>query len=376
MFVSLKDAFKLFGIIIVSACAVFVCTFFLNFYLDASSMRDAIPQEQLALYEAQILMAKFVCAISGGCLGIVSIVLLLFYIKLYIENHAKQLGVLKAMGYSNGKISVGFMIFGFSVFWGCAIGFSSGFAIMPLIYRQMGEAIPDLAIHFHVELLFELVFLPAVVFSAISVLYARLKLRRPVLTLLKDTEAFYKNGKPKRESNRSFIRELQWETVKSKKSLAFFVAFACFCYSSMIQMSLSMERYSSATMGFIIFGIGAILAGSSFLLAFISLTNANAKISAVMKANGYTKRQCGEAVFGGYRLFAYIGFAVGTLYQFALIKIMLERLFGDYADTPVYQFNVTGFVVVFITFVMLLEAAICYFTHKIGKRTIRETITE
>ncbi len=93
-----------------------------------------------------------------------------------------------------------------------------------------------------------------------------------------------------------------------------------------------------------------------------------------MKANGYTARQCGETVFGGYRLLAYIGFALGTLYQYALLKIVIETLFKGMADP--YRFNLVGFVVVLAVFAVLLEIAICYFTHKIGKRTIRETVTE
>ncbi len=374
MLVSLKDTFKLLGIIVVSACAVFVCTFFLNFYLDASVLREVVPQELLELYEAQMTMSKLTCVITGGCLGIVSVILLLFYVKIYIESHAKQLGILKALGYSDGKISLGFWIFGFAVLAGTAIGFCGGFAIMPLIYRQMGEGIPDLAIHFHAELLLTLVILPAIVFSALSILFTRLKLRRSALSLLKDTEAVGKVGKFKKENDRPFLTELRRETVKSKKSLAFFVAFACFCFSSLIQMSLSMKKYSSVTMGAIIFGIGVVLALTAFLLAFSSLTSANAKTAAVMKANGYTQRQCGETIFGGYRLLAYIGFAVGTLYQHALLKIMIETLFEGLTDP--YRFNVVGFFVVLAVFAVLLEIAICYFTHKIGKHTIRETITE
>lgn len=99
MVVSLKDGLKLFGITVVAFCAVFVCSFFLNFYFDALTIKDSITEEVRALYDAQLATSKFTCAISGGCLTLIALVMLVFYIKLYVDTHLKQLGVLKAMGY-------------------------------------------------------------------------------------------------------------------------------------------------------------------------------------------------------------------------------------------------------------------------------------
>lgn len=100
MLVSLKDSLKLIGISVISFCAVFVCTFFLNFYLDAKSIDGTLTDPNLiALYDAQMATAKFVCAISGGFLGLIAFIMLVFYIKLYIDKNACNIGVLKAMGY-------------------------------------------------------------------------------------------------------------------------------------------------------------------------------------------------------------------------------------------------------------------------------------
>ncbi len=54
MVVSVKDTLKLAGISIVCFCAVFVCTFFLNYYLDVIPLKDLVSAETRPLYDAQI----------------------------------------------------------------------------------------------------------------------------------------------------------------------------------------------------------------------------------------------------------------------------------------------------------------------------------
>ena len=106
MIVGIKDAAKLIGISVISCCAVFVCTLFLNFYFDILSVKNEITSElSMFYYNAQVSTAKVVCLVSGGCLFITSVVMLIFYIKHYIDTHKKELGILKALGYTNFKIA-------------------------------------------------------------------------------------------------------------------------------------------------------------------------------------------------------------------------------------------------------------------------------
>ena len=106
MTVSIKDGFKFLGITIVTFCAVFVCTFFLNFYIDAKSVASLITDSQtLILYNAQMATAKFTCAISGGFLSLTAAVMLVFYIRLYVDANARKIGILKAMGYSDLRMA-------------------------------------------------------------------------------------------------------------------------------------------------------------------------------------------------------------------------------------------------------------------------------
>ena len=67
------------------------------------------------------------------------------------------------------------------------------------------------------------------------------------------------------------------KTLGGRKSLAFFVAFACFCFSAMVQMGASMEDLASVTMGIIILVIGVVLAVTTMFMAVTSLVRSNLK---------------------------------------------------------------------------------------------------
>ena len=59
MIVSIKDSVKLFGISIMTCCAVTVCNMFLNYYLDLTAIAGLIdnPYAQM-FYDAQIMTSK------------------------------------------------------------------------------------------------------------------------------------------------------------------------------------------------------------------------------------------------------------------------------------------------------------------------------
>lgn len=122
MVVGMKDAAKLIGISIISCCAVLVCALFMNYYLDILQIEDLLSTEQAVIfYHAQVSTAKVVCGVSGGCLLATSVVMLSFYIKHYIDTHKKELGILKALGYSNLRIAKNFWVFSTGVFLGTSV---------------------------------------------------------------------------------------------------------------------------------------------------------------------------------------------------------------------------------------------------------------
>lgn len=377
MIISVKDIFKLFGISVVCFCAVFVCTFFLNYYLDVVPLGNDITAEMQPLYDAQLNTAKFTTAITGGVLVLVAAVMLIFYIKLYIDGHGKQLGIIKAMGYSDGKISLGFAVFGLSVFIGCAAGFCAGWAAMPFIYDQLTiDGMPTVEITFHTGLLFALVLAPSLVFTGLSCLYAYFSVRVPVMQLIKGKSPKIKNTQKKREKMRPFLLQTCLSTLGAKKSLAFFVAFSCFCFSAMVQMGLSMEDLTTQTMGYMILVIGVVLATVSMFMAITSLVNGNIKNISVMKAFGYSLKERAISLLAGYVPFSAIGFALGTVYQYGLLKLMVNVIFADVAEIPEYSFNVPVFFITLAVFLVSYTAVTAVYILQINKISVKEVMLE
>ena len=376
MIVGVKDGFKFIGVAVVCACATFVLTFFLNYRLDALAVdAGTLSEEARALYDAQLVSAKITCAVTGGCLALIAAALTVFYVGVYIDSRAQRLGVLKALGYSDGRLAAGFLAFGLSVFVGSAAGHGAGYAFSPIVYRLMSDGLIPLTLRYHTTLTVCLVLLPTALFAALAALCALVKLRRPALSLIRGKAEREKHGKDGR-AERSFLRDCMLKTPARSKLLTFFVAIAGFCYGTMLQMSRSMKELSSVTMGAVMLLIGVVLSVTAFALAMTSLTRANAKTVALMRAYGYSLSECGAAVFGGFRLFAYLGFAVGTVYQYGLLKLMTAVVFRGVAGMPAYTFDVKAFFVTFATFLVLYEAAIAFFSYRIGKTPLKNFIAE
>lgn len=377
MTISLKDCVKLTGIVIVCFCAVFVCTFFLSFYLDVLPLRDSVTAETLPLYDAQIATAQMCCAVTGGVLTLISVIMLIFYVKLYVDTHAKELGTLKALGYSNRRLAMDFVIFGVSVFIGCALGFGCGYASAPFIYEQLTIEGMSVNVNFHVELLFALVIAPTVVFSALAALIASVALRHPALDIIRGIKKI-KISKTKSHNNkkRTFVVEMALKTVSANKLLTFFVAFSCFCFSAMVQMGASMENLVSGTMGWMILVIGLVLALTSAFMALTSLLKNNEKTIALMKTMGYALYERTTAVFIGFIPFALLGFALGTAYQYGLLSLMINLIFKNVNEVPDYTFNVNVMFITLAAFIAVYTAISAIYVTKLNKVSVKEIMLE
>ena len=379
MVVGIKDAVKLIGISIVACCAVFVCTLFLNYNIDIVTIKGEITTEAgVAMYNAQVSTGKVVTAVSGGCLVITSVIMLLFYVKNYIDTHGKELGILKAIGYSKIKIAKHFWVFGLSVFVGCALGYVSAFLYLPTFYEvQNAEHLfPEIEVRFHPLLAFLLIGVPAVIFSALAVMYACLKLKQPVFDLLKEKRE-YKTKVGKRErSDITFLEDLTRSTVRSRKTLVFFIAFSAFCFSAMVQMSMSMKDLSSETMAIMMITIGLILAFMTLFLSLSSVVKGNTKTIAMMRVFGYKHSDCSKAVLGGYRPFSYIGFVIGTIYQYVLLKIMVTIVFADVGNMPEYNFDFEACAITLVLFILTYEIFMYGYSRRIKKLPIKSVMLE
>ena len=378
MIVSIKDSVKLFGISIMTCCAVTVCNLFLNYYLDLTAIADLIdnPYAQM-FYDAQIMTAKVVCAVSGGCLAITTIVMLFFYIKHYIDSHSKEIGILKALGYSEFKIAKGFSVFGLSVFIGCMTGYLLSFLLMPQFYELQNKDgyLPELSIRFHWILFVLLVIIPTVVFAMIAVCNSLLKLRQPCVNLLKGivkTKGKSRNTRDKK----TFVGEMKSSVLRSRKTLVFFIAFSSFCFSAMIQMSASMKDLSSEMMGLMIFVIGVVLAFTTLYIAVSTVIRSNQKNIAMMRVFGYKSEECKRSVLDGYRPAAYIGFVIGSVCQDGLLRVMVDIVFAGVEGVPEYKFD---FPVCFITlgvFIVVYEGIMFAYGQAMKRIPLKQIMSE
>lgn len=380
MVVGIRDGAKLFAISVIAGCAVLVCTMFLNFYLDLLLIEDRVVSAMERMYyQAQVSAAQVVCLVSGGCLLITSVVMLCFYIKNYIDTHKKELGILKALGYANLKIAVHFWVFGISILTGAVLGFGGAFVLMPEFYEFQNKdgILPKIPLQFHPEALLWFVILPTAAFSGLAVLYACLRLRKPTLQLLRDT--LYTAGKAGRrgkEKDMPFMRGLRRSTVRTKKALAFFVVFSAFCFSSMTQMSFSMKDLASEMMGAMILVIGLVLAFMTLILAVSAVVGGNTKTIAMMRVFGYSERECCRSLLDGYRPLAYVGFVIGTIYQYGLLRVMVDIVFRDLEGIPVYAFDFSAMLLSLVTFAAAYEAAMYFYARRIRKISVKEIMLE
>ena len=381
MVIGFRDVVKLFAISVIACCAVFVCTLFLNYNIDLAAIEDEITTEAgMVMYHAQVLMGRVVAGVSGGCLIVTSVVMLLFYVKNYIGTHGRELGILKALGYPEGRIAKHFWVFGLSVLVGCAAGLSVGYLYLPTFYQKQSPdsqaLIPALGVKFHPLLAFSLVIVPTVAFAAISVLFAYRKLKSPVLDLLRER----RNGKARigRDGKECvpFLRDLRGVTRRSRRSLVFLAAFSAFCFSSMLQMSLSMRDLASETFAWMILMIGLTLAFVTLFLSLSGVVRGNTKTIAMMRVFGYDDATCSRYILGAYRPASCIGFALGTLYQYGLLRLMVYVVFADVENVPEYTFNFGMLAVTLILFVIAYELVMYLYSQAIKRLSVKSIMLE
>lgn len=379
MLIGIKDIAKLFAISIVTCCAAFVCALFLNYNIDIVGIKDDIATPQgMAMYDAQVAMGKVVAGIAGGCLVATTVVLLIFYVKNYIDSHGKELGILKALGYSDINVAKNFWVFGVSVLVGAVIGYAAAAVYMPTFYDVQNnmELFPQMQPKFHFSLVLYIIAFPTVLFMILAVLYAFFKIKSPVLGLLRETQNVKIKVSKNDKGDFPFLTDLKKSTLKSRKILVFFVGFSAFCFSAMTQMSMSMDELASESMSFMIISIGLILAFMTLLMSLTSVVKSNTKTIAMMKVFGYSQKECSGSILGGYRPVSYVGFFIGTAYQYLLLRIMVDVVFADLESMPEFNFNFEALAVSAVTFIAAYEIILYCYSRKINGQSVKSIMLE
>ena len=380
MLVQLKDLRKAIAVVIVSFCAVFITTLFSNLYLDLKGLDiTEFNIMQKKFYDAQLIVSKFVVIITGTVLSISAAVMLIFYIKQFIDDSKHKIGILKAQGYSNNFIASKFSIFGFLVFFGSLLGYVSSHLFMPKFYesRNTDNILSELTMNFHPKLLLIMVILPSLLFLVISIVYVLFNLNVPTINLLKQINSTNKIIRKRRfRQYKNFFKELRATVLFSNKTLLFFVIFAALSFSSMIQMAFGMRDFVDGTIRTMMMVIGVILSLFILLISLEVIANSNIKNISILNIMGFSKSECSKIVLSGYRVVAYIGFAVGTVYQYFLIRTLLKVLSEKLDSETTYNFDLISVIGSFIIFVLIYEIFILYYSNKIKGLNVKKIMME
>ena len=73
---------------------------------------------------------------------------------------------------------------------------------------------------------------------------------------------------------------------------------------------------------------------------------------------------------------SYIGFVIGTVYQYGLLRLMVDIVFKDFEDVPVYKFDVPVMLVSLVCFITIYEILMYVYSEKIKKISIKEIMIE
>ena len=378
---SIKDLYRLVVVSVISFCAVFVSNLFLNFYLDICLLDQTnwLPEIQAA-YDAQVAISWLIASISGAVLSLTSMLLLFFYIRQFIDQHKPELGILKAMGYKNWEISRKFWIFSLPVGLGTGVGYFSSFAMMPHFYqlRNQSGVLPEITIRQHWSLFLFLVVLPTLAFSGLAILYATYCLRLPALDLLKRVSSSQKSPKRKAtkkiRKDRPFLKDFSASLLWSRKLLIFFVIFGSMCFSAMIQLSYGMKELTDETIQIMMMSIGTVLSVAILYLSLGVLLQENQETLAIMKVFGYSKNECHKSLFAPYRFLAFLGFVLGTGYQYGIMQLLLRLMEKSIAQKVEYDFDFGVCLITLLVFTLVYESFIYLSSRKIDQLTIKRVM--
>lgn len=95
-------------------------------------------------------------------------------------------------------------------------------------------------------------------------------------------------------------------------------------------------------MGPMMLVIGLVLEFTTLFITITTVINGNTKTIAMMRVFGYLRKECCRAISGGYRPMSYIGFVIGTVYQYGVLRLMVDIVFKDVESVPAYKFDVSA----------------------------------
>ncbi len=73
---------------------------------------------------------------------------------------------------------------------------------------------------------------------------------------------------------------------------------------------------------------------------------------------------------------SYIGFVIGTVYQYGLLRLMVDIVFKDFESVPEYKFDFPVMLISLVCFITIYEVLMYVYSEKIKKISVKEIMIE
>lgn len=95
-----------------------------------------------------------------------------------------------------------------------------------------------------------------------------------------------------------------------------------------------------------------------------------------MRVFGYDNATCSHYILGAYRPISYIGFAIGTTYQYGMLRLMISIVFENVKNVPKYSFDYKAFFITLALFVIVYEFVMYLYSSSVKRLSIKSIMLE
>lgn len=130
--------------------------------------------------------------------------------------------------------------------------------------------------------------------------------------------------------------------------------------------------YNGLSLIFIV--LGFVLSIITMTLVMRSVISSNKKYLAMMKTFGYNERESAKAVLSGYRIIALVGFGIGTVYGYVLMKLIFGMVSKQSSAYYPMTTDAIGILISFAAFVLIYEIVYRSYRRQIGEIPLKEVM--
>lgn len=116
--------------------------------------------------------------------------------------------------------------------------------------------------------------------------------------------------------------------------------------------------------------------GEDFWDEYPSSYNSTISPDDMMRVFGYDDTTCSRYILGAYRPISYLGFAIGTVYQYGLLRLMVSVVFSDIENVPEYSFDFRALTITLIIFVFTYELVMYLYSRSIKRLSVKSIMLE